>query len=271
MITWHPHGFIVFCPIWLLAEKSIVGDPQGAEWHCTGAPVIFKLPFVGEMLMLINGRPVDKKSLDTILGNGGTVAIQPGGMAEQGVTRHDQEQAVFPKNLGFIRMAIQSGAPILMLYVFGENQLFKRVEGMEWLTKSVHSATGLMFPMWTGKAGVPQSPFPLKTDIHCRWGNPVEVGPADPNPSEERVEEVFQQYLLELQRVFYDNCHECLPPDVAKNGLKIIRLDGKPVPQLNELIEVPMARRTDDTSSFAHVLEQVPHTVTPVPVRASRL
>jgi hypothetical protein len=182
--------------------------------------------------MIINGRPVDKRSLDSIIGKGGSVAIQPGGMAEQAITRHDQEQAVFPKNLGFIRMAIQAGTPILTLYIFGENQLVKKAEGREWLMDRIKKTTGLTLPMWTGRYGIPQLPVPMKTDIHARWGNPIEVGPADPNPSEERVEQVFRDYLLELQRIFYDNCDECLPPDVAAKGLKIIRLDGKAVPSL---------------------------------------
>lgn len=253
MVTWHPHGMMVFCPITLMAEKSIVGVPQGAEWHCTGAPVIFQIPGLGETLMLVNGRPVDKRSLESILGKGGQVAIQPGGMAEQAITRHDQEQAVFPKNLGFIRLAIQTGTPMLMLYVFGENQLFKRVDGMEWLTKLIHRTSGLMFPMWTGKFGIPQVNVPLKTNVHARWGNPVEVGPAEPNPSDERVEEVFQRYLLELQRLFYSNCHDCLPPEVAEKGLKIIRLDGKPVPAFPQSVE---GVTTVSSSSVRMLIEQ---------------
>ncbi|CAE8639533.1 unnamed protein product [Polarella glacialis] len=230
MITWHPHGFIVYCPIMLLSEKSIVGEPVGRPWHCTGATNIFDLPVVGDVLTLINGRPVDRKSLESIIAKGGSVAIQPGGIAEQAVTRHDQEQAFFPAKLGFVRMAIQSGTPILMLYVFGENQLFKRTGGLEWLTKRIFAATGLTIPIWSGKWGVPQNILPLATDIHSRWGNPVEVGPADPNPSDEKVEEVFQRYLVELQRLFYANCHECLPPSVASKGLKIVRMDKGPVP-----------------------------------------
>lgn len=230
MITWHPHGFIVFCPILLLAEKSILGEPQGRPWNCTGAPAIFKLPFVGELLTLINGRPVDRRSLESIVSQGGTVAIQPGGVAEQAATRHDQEQAFFPAKLGFVRLAIKGGTPLLMVYVFGENQLYKKVDGLSWLTKRIRAVTGLTLPIWTGRWGIPQNFFPRTTNVHVRWGNSVEVGPADPDPSEERVEEVFQRYLVELQRLFYTHCNDCLPREVAARGLKIVRLDGKRVP-----------------------------------------
>lgn len=238
MFTWHPHGFVVFCPIFLFAKKSIVGDPHGSVWHCTAAPIMFKFPGVGELLQILGGRPVDKKTVEGIMGAGGTVSVCPGGMAEQIGTRHDQEQAFFPANLGFIRLAIKFGTPLLTTYIFGENQLFKRTgrdDGKSAaITKLIKSLTGLAFPIVTGKFGIPMAmSLPLKTDIHARWGVPVEVGPPEDNPSAERVEEVFTRYLTELQRVFYANAHECLPPEVAARGLKIVRGDGKPVPEFS--------------------------------------
>merc|ERR1712060_633504 len=149
-----------------------------------------------------------------------------------GATRHDQELAMFPANLGFIRMAIKYGTPLLILYVFGENQLYKRVDGMEKWTDTLLKATGLALPLFTGKAGLPISGLtPRATDVHARWGTPVEVGDPDENPSDEKVEEVFRRYLAELRRVFYANAQKCLPPDVATRGLQIVRLDGKPVPE----------------------------------------
>uniref|UniRef100_A0A7S2QN10 Acyltransferase n=1 Tax=Zooxanthella nutricula TaxID=1333877 RepID=A0A7S2QN10_9DINO len=243
MITWHPHGFIVYCPIFLLAEKSIVGDPIGKPWHCTGAPVLFNVPIMGDTLQVLNGRPVDKKSLESIMGQGGTVAVQPGGMAEQKVTTHEQEQAMFPANLGFIRMAIKYGTPLLIVYIFGENQLFRRVSGFERLTEMFFKLSGMALPLFVGKAGLPVSGLtPRATDVHVRWGAPVEVGEPDANPSDDKVEEVFQRYLSELCRVFYANAQECLPPDVAARGLKIIRLDRKPVPEFAASDRPPVAR-----------------------------
>jgi len=199
---------------------------------------MFKFPGLGELLQILGGRPVDKNTLDTIMAAGGTFAVQPGGMAEQLETRHDQEQAFFPKNLGFIRLAIKNGTPLVILYIFGENQLFERSGGTDGkrgaVTKLIQRLTGTTFPIITAKFGIPMAMgMPIKTDIHARWGAPVEVGPPEDNPSDERVEEVFTRYLDELQRVFYLNAHDCLPPAVAANGLKIVRADGKPVPKFS--------------------------------------
>merc|ERR1740138_1017866 len=98
---------------------AITGHPIGREWDGMIAPALFNLPVFSEALMLLNGRGVGKEVVESILGKGkATINIQPGGIKEQMITRHDQEQAVFPANLGFIRMAIKYGMPILPVYIF---------------------------------------------------------------------------------------------------------------------------------------------------------
>jgi len=223
--VWHPHGFVSYVPTMLMGEMARTGKPHNREWFGTCAPFLFNIPGLGEHFTISNARPVDRKSLESILGGGGTIAVQPGGIKEQAASRHDQEQAFFPKKLGFIRLAIKHGTPLMPLYIFGENQLYKRVAGLEWLTKLIYKATGMTLPIVTAKWGLPQAGFlPIATDIHIRYGNPVDVGPSEPEPSDERVEEVFTRYLAELQRVFDANACSCLPAAVAKRGLKVVRL-----------------------------------------------
>lgn len=227
MYAWHPHGFISYVPSYLMGEMATSGAPHGRVWYGTCAPVLFNLPVLGEHFTMANARPVDKRTLERILGhtNGHSIAVQPGGMKEQAATRHDQEQAFFPKRLGFIRLAIKYQTPLMPLYLFGENQLYRRVNGLEWVTKLVYKLTGLTFPIITSKFGLPMSLFtPIATDVHIRYGKPVEVGPQADDPSDEQVDEVYERYIKELQRLFDEHARTCLPPEVAAKGLKIIRL-----------------------------------------------
>lgn len=223
--VWHPHGFVSYIPSHLMGEMAIHGKPHQKEWFGTCIPLLFKIPGLGEIFTVTNGRPVDPKTLNAILSKGGTIAIQPGGVMEQAASREDQEQAFFTAKLGFVRMAIKYGVPLLPLYVFGENQLYKRVRGFEWLTKLIKSITGMTIPMVLAKWNMPLAGFfPRATDIHLRWGSPVEVGDPSDDPSDERIEEVFSRYLAELQRLFDENAKECLAPEVAAKGLKVVRL-----------------------------------------------
>jgi 1-acyl-sn-glycerol-3-phosphate acyltransferase len=225
MYVWHPHGFVSYVPTMMMGGMARDGFPHDRQWFGTCAPFLFNIPLLGEHITVSNARPVDRRSLESILGRGGTVAIQPGGIKEQAATRHDQEQAFFPKKLGFVRLAIKHGTPLMPLYLFGENQLYKRIDGMEWLTRIIYRLTGMTLPIVTAKWHLPQAGMlPIATNVHIRYGNPVDVGEPEPEPSDARVEEVFGRYLEELQHVFDANAGECLPPAVAKRGLKVVRL-----------------------------------------------
>lgn len=79
-------------------------------------------------------------------------------------------------------------------------------------------------PIVTAKFGLPQAGLlPIATDIHVRYGRPIDVGVPDAEPCEERVQEIYGRYIEELLRLFDANAHTCLPPAVAKRGLKIVR------------------------------------------------
>ncbi|CAK9030079.1 unnamed protein product [Durusdinium trenchii] len=232
MIVWHPHGFITWVPFFIAGRYALDAQPCGEHWFPVVAPVLFRVPIFSEMLIILGARRVDKKVIDKMLARGDSIAIQPGGVKEQAQSSEKQEQAFFPARLGFVRMAIRHGVDLLPAYFFGENQLYKKVEGFEWLSKLINKTTGMTLPIVTSRFGIPMGGLlPIPTPIHTRYGRPVPVGPPEPDPSDERVEEVFLKYLAELRRLFDEHAKDCLPYDVAQRGLRIVRLDGKPVPE----------------------------------------
>mmetsp|Transcript_33644 Transcript_33644/g.73622 ORF Transcript_33644/g.73622 Transcript_33644/m.73622 type:complete len:328 (-) Transcript_33644:115-1098(-) len=238
LIVWHPHGFIAWSALFIVSRMAIMGHPHGREWFAMVAPALFRLPIFSEALMLVNARRVDKDIVENLAVKDRCMAIQPGGVKEQLITRHDQEQAVFPKNLGFLRIAIRHGMDILPVYVFNENQLYKRVAGFDRVSELVFKLTGLAVPVATAKMGLPVAGLlPRSAEIHVRWGEPLAVGPPEPEPSDERVEALFVEYVTRLQRIFDLHAKDCLPPEVAAKGLRILRAGEGSVP----LTEVSVA------------------------------
>ena len=222
MYVWHTHGFVAYAATMLVSGMSVRKMPHGREWFASCAPVLFRIPLLGEMITVTNGRQVDRGSLTALCKAGASFGIQPGGIHEQAATRHDQEQAFFPKKLGFVRLAIKHGTPLVPMYLFGENQLYRRVDGFEWLTRLIKKATGMTLPIVTAKWGLPQAGLlPIATDVHVRYGRPVDVGAPEPEPSDARVAALFEQYLAELQRLFAAHAAQCLPEDVAARGLRV--------------------------------------------------
>lgn len=55
----------------------------------------------------------------------------------------------------------------------------------------------------------------------------MDVGVPDPEPSEAKVREVYDNYVASLQKLFDTHKAACLPPQVAAKGLICILREGK--------------------------------------------
>lgn len=236
VLVWHPHGAFTVSALYFVSHMwaSDFPDPavRGFRYVCV-APLLLRIPILAEFLLLCHARNQDRKTFGSLLKQGATVAVQPGGLIEQVNTDHKQEQIYFPKNLGFIKLALEHGVPLLPLYAFGENQLYHTAEWVRNINRFFYNRFKAGNFIVLGQFGIPNSPVlpnPLMLPIfrgglHIRHGDPVEVGSPDPNPSDEKVQEVFKRYMAEVQKVFDTHKDECLPPEVAQRGL-IIRYRG---------------------------------------------
>eukprot|EP00930_Biecheleria_cincta_P063533 TRINITY_DN49075_c0_g1_i1.p1 TRINITY_DN49075_c0_g1~~TRINITY_DN49075_c0_g1_i1.p1 ORF type:complete len:262 (-),score=36.00 TRINITY_DN49075_c0_g1_i1:119-904(-) len=217
-MCWHPHGALTFCAAFftskMAAQSTTKEAPGPKRWFVGIANLLFRFPLLGEFLALVNARPVTQSMSEKILQQGHSYAIQPGGIPEQVITDHRREMLVFPPNLGFCRLASKYGVPLLPIYSFGENQVFTTYEWSRQATSELHKSLGIAIPL--------VNPIPNKIGLHMKWGRPVEVGSADEQASETRVQQIFAQYLLELGRLFAEHCYQCLPSEVAAAGLTVV-------------------------------------------------
>jgi len=230
VIAWHPHGAFTIAALYFFSHFWSTNYPGGGDRFVCVAPLLLRIPLLSEFLLLCHARSQDSKTFTALLSRGASVAIQPGGIAEQVATDDHQEKVFFPPRLGFIRLAIKQGVPLLPVYAFGENQLYRTTA---W-TRRLNSFFYRRFKAGTlvvlGQGGIPNSPVlpnPLmlpvyRTGLHIRFGEPVDVGPREDNPSEERVQEAFKKYLVALRKLFDRYKDECLPRDVAARGLNVV-------------------------------------------------
>jgi hypothetical protein len=243
LIAWHPHGTFTITALYFLSHFWAKGYPEKG-WYVCVASLLLNVPGLAEFLLLCGARSGDSKTFGGLLAKGRTVAIQPGGLIEQVNTNHEKEVLYFPPKLGFIRIAIKQGVPLLPTYAFGENQLFLTSSWTRrlnvWFYKHLHTGSLVVL----GLFGIPNSPVlpnPLmlpryQTGVHVRYGEPVEVGEADPNPSEEKVNEVFDRYKAALQKLFDTHKDKLLPKEVAAQGLTIMKRES---PKNADLSGVP--------------------------------
>lgn len=230
VMVWHPHGAFTIAALYFVSHWWSKNYPGGGDRFCCVAPLLLRIPLLSEFLLLCHARSQDSATFSACLRRGATVAIQPGGIAEQVATDDSVERIFFPPRLGFIRLAIKHGVPLMPVYAFGENQLYRTSSWTRrlnnWFYK--HLKTGNLVVL--GQGGIPNSPvlpnpmmLPVfRRGLHIRFGDPVDVGPAEENPSEERVQAAFKLYLAALRKLFDKYKEECLPAAVAARGLNVV-------------------------------------------------
>ena len=134
-----------------------------------------------------------------------------GGAAESLEAYPGKCKLVLKKRKGFARMALQTGACLVPVFSFGENDLFftmpnpensllRRVQ--EKLKKWSHFG----FPMFWGRGVFNYSYglLPYRKPIYTVIGKPMDV-PKIECPTDEQVNELHARYIDELVKLFNEN------------------------------------------------------------------
>ncbi|KAJ1624323.1 diacylglycerol acyltransferase-domain-containing protein [Pavlovales sp. CCMP2436] len=219
MVVWHPHGAFTYSALCYGGLLSLLRQP--VRWYTGVASILFKVPLLRQILLLLNARRCDASVLRALLAEGHSVGLQPGGIAEQLRTTHMQEQAFFPPNLSFLRLALEHGTPLLPVYIFGENQLFRTTPTLQRFARRIFALSGIPAVVPLGRWGLPWL-IPRPTNVLIAFGQPVYAGPPQ-EPTDAAVEEVFTRYSAELNRLFEEHKDARLPSEIAARGLTIVR------------------------------------------------
>ena len=222
VISCAPHGSFAI-GFFILHFRRLATDLRFMQFNCYAgaASVLFKIPILRELLLLLRCREASQKTLDALLETGKSVALNPGGLWEQVHTSHEREVIHLMPKLGFIRLAMRHGVPILPAYGFGENQLYRT---------SWYAELTLPLRRWISdrlRVGIPAvhgrfcSIFPFAGNHVFVVGQPVATGAPNPSPTAEQVNEVLLRWKAEMHRMFDENKH-LLPPEVAAQGLTIL-------------------------------------------------
>lgn len=69
-------------------------------------------------------RPIDKANIHKLLDSNNSVVLVPGGNTECRMMKHGQETLYLRKRLGFVRLAMNHGAPLVPAFAFGQTDTY---------------------------------------------------------------------------------------------------------------------------------------------------
>ncbi|XP_075910800.1 2-acylglycerol O-acyltransferase 2-A-like isoform X2 [Petromyzon marinus] len=213
LFGFHPHGVLVaggFGNFGTEATGFRVLFP-GLRPHLLMLPFWFRIPFFREYIMAGGLVPSDMRSATTVLsrqGGGNVAVLAVGGAPEALDARPGAHTLQVRRRKGFIKLALTTGAQLVPVFSFGENELFQQVGNPRgsWLRAAQERLQGLMgvaLPLFHAR-GVFQYSFgllPYRTAIHTVVGEPIAVE-LTPSPSADDITRLHEHYLERLTALF---------------------------------------------------------------------
>ena len=178
---------------------------QGLPGHRCVACVTsfcFQLPIMKHIYTWVNATAVDKRNVVRFLQSGVSPVICPGGVQEVTLMERDDECVLFLKSrLGFVKLAMQQGVPIIPVFSFGLAGTFDcwlpRAQWMKDFGRKIGFLPLVFFGLW----GLPYSPG-KPVDYTLVVGEPIKL-PHLADPSLEEIHKYHAQYVHALETIFH--------------------------------------------------------------------
>mmetsp|Transcript_72744 Transcript_72744/g.135930 ORF Transcript_72744/g.135930 Transcript_72744/m.135930 type:complete len:356 (-) Transcript_72744:55-1122(-) len=200
----HPHGIVpiqsllwcAFCDQYLRTQKRSLYGFGGI------ATVITWMPVLRTILGWLSGGPADYDTLKRGLMRGENLYMLPGGLAEIFTAQPGKDVAVWRQRKGLCRLALETGARLTPLYVFGGNDFFEQlVTSDSWISKFSRRIGASITAYW----GLYLLPIPFVPEGGCviAMGEPLpSVRCAGEKPTEAEIQALNLQYEVALREVF---------------------------------------------------------------------
>lgn len=137
--------------------------------------------------------------------------VYPGGEREQVQTEYGRDMVVLADKKGFVRLALHNGLPVVPMYAFGEDRLYRTLglgRGLRlWMVRRLKVALVLALGRWG-------TPWPRRSPLVGVVGRPLDLG-HHPSPTREQVDEAHAKYVRALMDLFDRHKAACAPNGAA--------------------------------------------------------
>ncbi|KAF5302449.1 hypothetical protein FQR65_LT08539 [Abscondita terminalis] len=180
---------------------------------------LFYSPILRELMLAVGMCSVAARSLEHILSapHGGNVAaLVVGGAEETFYSQPGQYSVVLKNRKGFVKIAIKNGTPLVPVYSFGENDVFKQLDNpkgslLRRVQDWIKSVTGVapVLPLGRGYFQYSFGLVPLRKPICTIVGQPIDVVKT-PYPTQEQIDTVHNEFIKQLVALFEEQKHNYL-------------------------------------------------------------
>lgn len=190
-----PHSVL---PIGILALCNYTEYLPIHKLKALSSSAIFFTPFLRHMWSWLGLVPASRKILTDSLSDGYSCVLIPGGVREMLFMEHDREVVYLKQRLSFIRIAIETGAPLVPCFIFGQTHVYNWWKPKGNVYNQLSRALRFAPLAFWGMFG---SPIPFPRPMYVAVGKPIALK-KNPQPTQEEVSEVQAIFISSLQELY---------------------------------------------------------------------
>jgi len=213
LFGYHPHG-VLGCGAFanFASEATKFGEVfPGIKPHLLTLKANFRWPLIRALCLWSGICDVSRESIEWLLtkqGKGNVAVIVVGGAEESLEARPGSYNLTIRQRKGFVKMAIRTGASLVPVFSFGENDLFKQADnplgsGLRHFQETFKKFFGFAPPLFYGRGifNYTLGLIPFRKPIYTIVGRPIDVE-LNANPDQETIDKIHELYLTELSNLF---------------------------------------------------------------------
>jgi hypothetical protein len=203
VFAFHPHGVQPFTVFWIqLSRAWREGVGRGQRFCVMTASVMHYVPLMRDILQWLGGREVSKESICHALHRQESVLLVPGGQQEMMESQSQMgEIRLVTRHVGFIRLALQTGTPLVPVLSFGEVEVMDFVRYPR-LQRFFIQRLGIPVPFFP--YGLFGFPIPRPVPVTVVFGRALEVEKIA-EPTQEDVSRLAKRYFERIEDMFEKN------------------------------------------------------------------
>lgn len=215
---YHPHGIISLGAFGAFATDAL-GFSQlfpGIRNTLLTLDSNFRVPIYRDYVLAMGLASVSKESCENLLSKGGlnkegmgrAITIVIGGARESLDANPYSLRLVLKRRKGFVKLAIRTGADLVPVLSFGENDLFDQFDPESHPTIHkfqllIKKLLGFTVPLFHARGifNYDVGLMPYRRPLNIVVGRPIKVAQSS-KPEQEEIDRVHEQYVQELERLW---------------------------------------------------------------------
>lgn len=218
ILGYHPHG-IISHGAWVAFATEALGFADkfpGITNSLLTLDSNFRLPLYRQYVLSMGVQSVSKESIKNLLGRGGrdgrgmgrAVTVVVGGARESLKAQPNTMRLIIKDRKGFIKLALITGADLVPVIGFGENDLYDQLDPNKhpWLHNIQHyflKVWKFTVPLLHGRGifNYDVGLMPYRRPMNIVVGKPIPVFQND-NPDNKEIDRLHDLYTEELQKIW---------------------------------------------------------------------